>query len=272
MSATGASIRAHKRPVSPSPGNRLVDGFRTFTRVVLWLALVLGAVFGAWRSWHYLQSADNFPIRSVVVEGRFQYLDRTELRARVLAYSPQGFFAIDVDALRQDLEQFAWVSSAGIQRVWPEGIVLNISEHTPVARWNADFLLTASGRVIEPPQLNEQHERRDAWREHFQRLPFLQGEAGAPLQVWQKYLQARKALHGIGVNLQGVHNDRRQAVTLVLQGGVSVRLGRGWFDERLNRFVASFERYIAPRLDKISYVDMRYPNGFSIGGLAGSGS
>ncbi len=58
----------------------------------------------------------------------------------------------------------------------------------------------------------------------------------------------------------------------MLDNGVSVRIGRGWFDERIHRFVTSYSRYIAPQMHEISYVDMRYPNGFATGRLTGVGS
>ena len=179
---------------------------------------------------------------------------------------------MDVDALHDEIVAMPWVDSAVVQRVWPDGIALEIVEHRAVARWNADSLLTESGVVIAPPQLNNDSKSDSAWRAHFRNLPFLQGEAGNPLVLWQRFVQASKALSGVGVTLYGIHNDRRHAVTLVLDNTMSIRLGRGWFDRRLNRFVSVYARYIAPRLNDVSYVDMRYPNGFASGRLTGKGS
>jgi cell division protein FtsQ len=44
-----------------------------------------------------------------------------------------------------------------------------------------------------------------------------------------------------------------------------VRLGRRDVDERTERFIHTASQVIAHRLTEISYVDMRYSNGFAIG-------
>jgi len=43
------------------------------------------------------------------------------------------------------------------------------------------------------------------------------------------------------------------------------RLGRLQVDERIDRFIRTASQVIAHRLTDISYVDMRYSNGFAIG-------
>ncbi len=272
MSATSASIRVHGRAAKVSEKGRLVHLFKRLTHRALLLALLFGAVGAALHARNYFLAPGKFPIASVVVDGRFQYLDREAVQRAVSAYSGDGFFAMDVDALHDEIVAMPWVASARVQRAWPDGIFLTIVEHRAVARWNADSLLTETGAVIAPPQLNGDSKSRSAWRAHFANLPFLQDETGKPQVLWQRFVQASKALHGIGVSLHGIHNDRRNAVTLVLDNSMSIRLGRGWFDRRLSRFVAVYSRYVAPRLSDISYVDMRYPNGFASGRLAGDGS
>jgi len=272
MSAISASIRAPRRPAKAPRKSRLWHLFKRLTHGVLLLALLLGAIGAILHARNYFLAPGKFPIASVVVEGRFQYLDREAVQTAVSAYSREGFFAMDVDALHDEIVAMPWVYSARVQRVWPDGIALTVVEHRAMARWNVDSLLTESGVVIAPPQLDGDSKKRSAWRAHFANLPFLQDETGKPQALWQRFVQASRALHGVGLTLHGIHNDRRNAVTLVLDNSMSIRLGRGWFDKRLNRFVAVYVRYIAPRLNDISYVDMRYPNGFASGRLTGDGS
>ena len=265
MSATGASIRATRRSKNaPEPG-RLLVWFKRVTQFVLALALLLGAGVLGLNIYQYFQSPANFPIGSVKVEGSFQYLDRSTAQQTLEKYARDGFFGMDVDELRAEVVSMPWVESAGVRRVWPDGITLTVSEHKPVARWNVQSLLTESGAVIDPPQLHEGADKYEAWQRHFKALPFLHSESAKPGAAWQQFVQAEKALRSVGVSLYGVQTDRRKAISLVLDNGVSVRLGRGWFDERVSRFVSVYSRYIAPQVDAISYVDLRYPNGFAIG-------
>jgi cell division protein FtsQ len=50
-----------------------------------------------------------------------------------------------------------------------------------------------------------------------------------------------------------------------LDSGVTVRLGRRDVDERIDRFIRTVSQVIAHRMSEITYVDMRYSNGFAIG-------
>jgi cell division protein FtsQ len=59
--------------------------------------------------------------------------------------------------------------------------------------------------------------------------------------------------------------DERGAWEFDLDNGVTVRLGRRQVDERLDRFIRTASQVIAHRVGEISYVDMRYSNGFAIG-------
>ena len=69
--------------------------------------------------------------------------------------------------------------------------------------------------------------------------------------------------------------DERGAWEMDLDSGVTVRLGRRDVDARLDRFIRTASQVIAHRLSEITYVDMRYSNGFAIGwrnpGSAGVG-
>ncbi len=68
-----------------------------------------------------------------------------------------------------------------------------------------------------------------------------------------------------GLRLTGVRLDARGAWELKLGDGVAVRLGRQSVDERLERFITLASATVAKRIAEISYIDMRYTNGFSVG-------
>jgi cell division protein FtsQ len=68
-----------------------------------------------------------------------------------------------------------------------------------------------------------------------------------------------------GLRIAAVRLDERGAWELDLDSGVTVRLGRRDVDERIDRFIRTTSQVIAHRMSEISYVDMRYSNGFAIG-------
>jgi cell division protein FtsQ len=83
--------------------------------------------------------------------------------------------------------------------------------------------------------------------------------------VAQLYLKTYPRLLAVGMRLSQVQLDARGAWELTLGNGARVRLGRQDVDARLERFIAIASPVVAARASEISYVDLRYSNGFSIG-------
>jgi cell division protein FtsQ len=68
-----------------------------------------------------------------------------------------------------------------------------------------------------------------------------------------------------GMRIAALRLDERGAWEMDLDSGVTVRLGRRQVDERIDRFIRTASPVIAHRMSEITYVDMRYSNGFAIG-------
>ena len=68
-----------------------------------------------------------------------------------------------------------------------------------------------------------------------------------------------------GMRIAALRLDERGAWEIDLDSGVTVRLGRREVDERIDRFIRTASQVIAHRINDITYVDMRYSNGFAIG-------
>ncbi len=67
------------------------------------------------------------------------------------------------------------------------------------------------------------------------------------------------------MRLSQIELDARGAWELTLGNNARVRLGRQDVAKRLERFIAIASPVVATRAGEISYVDLRYSNGFSIG-------
>jgi cell division protein FtsQ len=68
-----------------------------------------------------------------------------------------------------------------------------------------------------------------------------------------------------GMRIAAMRLDERGAWEIDLDNGLTVRLGRSQVDERLQRFIHTASAVVSRRANEISYVDMRYSNGFTIG-------
>jgi cell division protein FtsQ len=84
-------------------------------------------------------------------------------------------------------------------------------------------------------------------------------------EVTRRYRDLHRRLLRVGMAVAALSVDERGAWRLELTNGVSVQLGRYDVDARIDRFVSVVTVLIASRPSEISYVDMRYSNGFAVG-------
>ncbi|HEX6572872.1 MAG TPA: cell division protein FtsQ/DivIB [Steroidobacteraceae bacterium] len=194
------------------------------------------------------------PVRRVLLEGQFQRVAPPEIETAVAQAARGGLASVDLARIRERVEAIAWVDNAVVTRVWPDAIRVVVNEQVAAARWNDTGLLNARGELFirkarfVPPE-----------------LPLLEGPDGSEADVAQLYIDAQGRLLEAGLRLTGVRLDARGAWELRLGDGLQVRLGRQEVHERLERFIRLASPMVAKRVNEISYVDMRYTNGFSVG-------
>lgn len=194
------------------------------------------------------------PVRRVLLEGPFQRVAPPEIESALAEVARGGLASVDLDRIRRRVESIDWVDNAVVTRVWPDAIRVVVNEQVAAARWNDTGLLNARGELFlrnaryVPPE-----------------LPLLEGPEGAETDVAQLYIEAQGRLLEAGLRLTGVRLDARGAWELQLGDGLQVRLGRQAVHERLERFIRLASPMVAKRAAEISYVDMRYTNGFSVG-------
>jgi len=194
------------------------------------------------------------PVRRVLVEGSFQRVAPPEIESAVVEVVQGGLATVDLVAVRERIERIDWVDRAVVQRRWPDGLRVMVTEQVAAARWNDAGLLNARGELFlrnaryVPPE-----------------LPLLEGPEGSEGMVAQLYLDVQGRLLEAGLRLTGVRLDERGAWELRLANGVAVKLGRLAVTERLERFIRLASPLVAKRSAEVAYVDMRYTNGFSVG-------
>ena len=223
------------------------DGLRPALGV---LALTAGVAVMVWG----LALSFDRPIGKVEVGGQFQRVTPLQVEEVVAQFRGSGFLSVDLAALRSSLETIAWVDRARVERKWPNGVRVFITEHVAAARWGESGLMNTRGELF----LKEA-------RHIPQELPQLIGPQGTEAQVAKLYLESYPRLLGVGMRLSKVELDARGAWQLTLGNGVNVRLGRQDVPARLERFIAVASPVVAARAAEVSYVDLRYSNGFSVG-------
>jgi cell division protein FtsQ len=221
------------------------------------MAVVLGALAVVFA----VRFALDQPLKRVEVAGRFQRVQPLDVEKAVrLQVGKRGLVAVDLDAVSRAVQLIPWVDRASVARSWPQGLRVHVIEQIPVARWGESGLLNTRGEVFVNDSRHVPVE-----------LPQLVGPEGFEAQMTERYLAAQQRLVEAGMRVSRLQLDERGAWELALDNGVILRLGRLRIDERFDRFMAAASRIVVSRATEISYVDMRYANGFAIGWRSANG-
>ena len=231
------------------PRKRLqfLAAWRTHARRAALLVLIVGGL--AALTW-----ALDRPIQVISMDGSFQRVSPGEIEKAVAPYTRSGFMSADLDRIQRAVEAVAWVDHARVQRRFPNGLHITVVEETAAARWGESGLLNTRGELFVRAATHVPAE-----------LPRLSGPDGTESQVAQRYLATTGRMLEAGMRIAALRLDERGAWEMDLDSGVTVRLGRRQVDERLDRFIRTASQVIAHRLNEITYVDMRYSNGFAVG-------
>lgn len=224
-------------------------------RVQIKLAMLLLVLLGIIYSWPILQKriAEFVPIRHVQVEGAFQYIDKDDIKMKISPLVTAGYFSVDLQAIQQAVMSLPWTEKIQVQRMWPDRLKLRIFEQKPVIRWQSHSLLNERGEIFRPANIDR-----------FQSLPVLY----APDEQRQQLLQV---VDGLGISLmdQGLYLtelrvNERQSWSLSMENGLTIQLGRQQPLEKFSQLIKAFIVSGGELVNKMAYVDMRYPNGYAV--------
>jgi cell division protein FtsQ len=226
--------------------NRGIE-WRSYTRRAALLTLLVGGL--ATLTW-----ALDRPVRVISMDGSFQRVSPGQIEKAIAPFSQAGFMSADLDGIQRAVEALPWVERARIQRRWPNSLHVTVIEQTAAARWGESGLLNTRGELFVRSATHVPAE-----------LPRLSGPDGTQSQVAQRYLSVQGRMLEAGMRIAALRLDERGAWEMDLDSGVTVRLGRREVDERIERFIHTASQVISHRLNEVTYVDMRYSNGFAIG-------
>ncbi len=194
------------------------------------------------------------PIRAITIDGPFQRVSALQIEEAISPELGRGFLSASLGSIRDRVSALPWIDQASVARRWPATLAIHVTEQVPAANWGERGLLNTRGELFV-------EEARHVPAE----LPRLSGPDGESDKVAQTYLALRERLIPMGLDLRRVHMDPRGAWDITLSNGVDVRLGRRDVTERIDLFVDVVADLVSSREQEITFVDMRYSNGFTIG-------
>lgn len=237
--------RDAKKPALYRLSTRIYRIIQLLVTCVLLLALFYG--------WRWLSDPLEFPVKSVKIQASCEHVDRETLRAQILPYVSQGFIRLNTAALEKQLLTFPWLAKVEISRIWPNTVVIKITEQEAIARWGDQNLLNAKGEVFTPPPNTIPTN-----------LPLLSGPADQIANMWKNYEDITQILKPLNLSVYKFDMDERLSLALELQNGTRILLGKTDPLPRLQRFAKVYPKVFTSPTAQAEYIDLRYENGLSI--------
>lgn len=221
-------------------------------RLLVLAGFVLLVGLGSWGLGRYLMDPDALPIRRIQVKGEFRNLDRENIEQVLAKTLDGGFFSLDLRRLREAVIGSPWVADARVTRVWPDRLVVDVTEQKAIAHWGKDGLLNDRGQVFHP---HKQLKKRLPLR-------FDGDESKAPVML-DFFVRAQPRFRKRGLSISALSLDRRGEWRLKLVDGTLIVVGKEDMDRRITRLLGVY-----PALEREARtpqkVDLRYEQGFAV--------
>lgn len=248
-----ASTRARMAVVRSEPWWK--DSVRRRQLMLAGVLMALGGVVFviALMGMAWILRPEALPVKRVDVTGSFAGVQQSELAAIASDVARGNFFMADLAEARRQFARLPWVDSVAVRRVWPDVLKVAVTEHRPFARWVGGGLVNVRGQLFFPDE-----------RTYPVGIPVLSGPPGSATTVTNQYRKVAEQVSVLGLRLDELSMDSRQAWRIRLSNGIEVMLGQQSVDARLARFVRAYPRAIAPHSASVARIDLRYPNGFAV--------
>jgi cell division protein FtsQ len=226
--------------------------------------IVFVSLLATFRS--YLLRSPKFAIGIKEIQG-LRHLSESQVLMKLKEIEEQNrsLFALYLDGLRKSVELLPWVKTAIVRRVWPDRLMIQVTERVPIA----------FARIDDSTQLVDEDgvllESKSEGLASFD-FPVLAGlESGFETELLARnrkridlYLRLIRELDenhaGLSRDLSEVHLQDAGSVSIVLNDDtVLVHIGADHFQERFRRYLA-MSREIKLKYRFLESVDLRFEN------------
>ena len=227
------------------------------------LASALCAVsflLAAFAAAHYAMRLPAFALREVRVTNVLAHVTPDQVETVVVRELKGNFFTLDLELARAGFEKLPWVRKTAVRRQWPDRLEVAIEEHVALGRWGDAGLVNTYGE-----RFSAAYGTAATVGESGAALPLFVGPPGSEKEIAIQYGYFKRSLGTLGLVPVQVQVSARRAWQVRVARGITLQLGREDIESRLERFIAVYARTVG-RLDrKLTYIDLRYSNGFAVG-------
>ena len=194
-----------------------------------------------------------FPIKKVT-SSELINVNKDDISKAVKYLYSKSFFDIDLNYLKNKLEKIEWVRKINIRRSYPNEIIIDIEEHTPILIWNNKMYINKYGEKFKVSKIDKN-------------IPILISDESRINEVFSYFelfndkLSSRK----LDFKITKIVENEIRSLTISLSSGINIQLGSKDVNNKIPLFFEIYKSLNTRDLNKIRYIDMRYTNGFSVG-------
>ncbi len=216
--------------------------FKPFLLILL-VSLILGFIFVSL----------NQSITTINIEGDLKRVSLKRVESIVSEAINQGFLVINLTEYKEKIEAIDWVQSVRINKKWPNTIDVFVVEDDVVGLWNRKLLLNSSGELFDLDQRVVPSEL----------IQFF-GPDDRVNEVFDRFKLYNDELVKRGILIEEIELDLRGSWEITIRPLIKIKLGEKNTEERFDRFLTVWDQSLLENIELISYIDLRYAEGFVI--------
>lgn len=190
---------------------------------------------------------------SYTVTHSLKHVTLDEVDDAMVPFLAQSFWEVDLIGLKQALEQINWVHAATIKRSWPGYLTIALEEHTPIARWGNDALMSQYGEIFQPTSMNE-----------FESLVRLEGDRLQSASLLNNWRKIDQQLSPLGWQVLGLSQQVDGVFRVELDIGKELLFDTPPGVDKLQRFVQAYPQLSKKLVESAVGFDLRYSNGVAV--------
>ena len=209
-----------------------------------------------------------FQLKRVEVRGELRHVTASSVRTALSGRLRGNYFTMRLEDTRRLFETVPWVSAASVRRVWPDRLVVTLTEHRALGIWEDGRLLSDRGDLFVA-NVDE--------AEIYGPLPEFSGPVSAAKDAARRYYELAAQFSLLSLQVAAIDISDRKAWSLRLApaaGGDStsgnelrVELGRDRAElplaDRVSQMIAAYPLVVAQMGAVPVRIDARYPNGLA---------
>lgn len=217
---------------------------------------VLVALMVIYAASQWALSLPVLPLKTVSVggsnsgNGKLKHVTREQIESAVHSEFMGSFLALDLNVMRHAFGKLPWVRVASVRRHWPQNLEVTLEEHVALARWGSNALVNTHGETFNAAS--------------DEILPVFDGPAGTSHDMARQYAVFTELLRPLQQRIERMNLSPRRAWRIHLDNGIVLELGREQMESRLARYALVHDYSIARLNRPLTYVDLRYPDGFAV--------